>query len=156
MLNFVLRVTYCFFRSLSPFSSLSFAGCRLLFLFLCLSLALYSKFVGMTINLQKQFPLSVFVLLAWLFSCDAWGYAISRQNNTSCLWVAIPVDWVILHWHACGADWRSASGRCTVKWLPNFLEWVDLFIHGAALACVRAPLPYFEKHGYKTTVAIVT
>ena len=36
-------------RSLSPFFSLSFAG---LPLFLCLSLALYSKFVDMTINLS--------------------------------------------------------------------------------------------------------
>ena len=23
-----------------------------------------------------------------------------------CIWVAIPVDWVILHWYACGADGR--------------------------------------------------
>ena len=79
-------------RSLSPFSSLSFAG---LPLFLCLSLALYSKFVDMTINLslilwktwiQKQFPLSGFVFkfiefLAASALQDAGGYAISRQNN---------------------------------------------------------------------------
>ena len=25
----------------------------------------------------------------------------------SCIWAAIPVDWVILHWYACGADGRS-------------------------------------------------
>ena len=62
-------------------------------LFLCLSLAPYSKFVDMTINLslivqttriQKQFPLSVFVFIDSLAASalqDAGGYAISRQNN---------------------------------------------------------------------------
>ena len=39
-------------RSLSPFFSLSFPGCHLLSLFLCLSFALFSKFVDMTINLS--------------------------------------------------------------------------------------------------------
>ena len=93
------KCLHCFFlslffisrsRSLSPSFSLSFAG---LPLFLCLSLALYSKFVDKTINLslilqktriQKQFPLSVFVFIDSLVvsaSQDAGGYAISRQNN---------------------------------------------------------------------------
>ena len=27
-----------------------------------------------------------------------------------------------------------AGGRCTVMWLPNFLEWVDLLTHGALQA----------------------
>ena len=35
-----------------PFSRWASLACRLLSLFLCLSLALYSKFVGMTINLS--------------------------------------------------------------------------------------------------------
>ena len=46
----------CFFisrsRSLSSFSCWASLACRLLSLFLCLSLALYSKFVDMTINLS--------------------------------------------------------------------------------------------------------
>ena len=62
-------------------------------LFLCLSLALYSKFVDMTINLslilwktriQKQFSLSGFVFIDSLAAFtlqDAGGYSISRQNN---------------------------------------------------------------------------
>ena len=29
--------------------------------------------------------------------------------TSSCIWVAIPVDWVILHWYACGADGRSGG-----------------------------------------------
>ena len=44
---------------------------------------------------------------------------------SSCIWVAIPVDSVILHWYACGAD-GLAFGRCTVMWLPSFPGWVDL------------------------------
>ena len=46
--------------------------------------------------------------------------------TSSCIWVAIPVGWVILHWYACGADGRSV-GR-TVTWLSKFLEWADLQI----------------------------
>ena len=29
---------------------------------------------------------------------------------SNCIWVAIPVDWVILHWYDCGADGRSVVG----------------------------------------------
>ena len=103
-----------------PFSRWVSLACGLLSLFLCLSLALYSKFVDMTINLrlilwttrmQKQFPLSVLVFIDSLVvsaSQDAVGYAISRQNNlvSNCIWLVIPDDWVILHWYACGADGR--------------------------------------------------
>ena len=36
---------------------------------------------------------------------DAGGYAISRQNNLELhLGCHTSVDWVILHWYACGAD----------------------------------------------------
>ena len=30
-------------------------------------------------------------------------------KTLSCIWVAIPVDWVILHWYACGGDGRSLA-----------------------------------------------
>ena len=29
--------------------------------------------------------------------------------TSSCIWVALPVDLVILHWYACGADGRSVA-----------------------------------------------
>ena len=45
------------------------------------------------------------------------------NKTLSRIWVAIPVDWVILHWHARGEDGRSLAW-CTVTWLPNFLGWV--------------------------------
>ena len=59
-------------------------ACRLFSLFLCLSQALYSKFVDVTTQIQKHFPLSVFVLIDSLvvFALqDAGGYAISLQYN---------------------------------------------------------------------------
>ena len=31
------------------------------------------------------------------------------KMTSSCIWVAIPVDWVILHWYACGADGRLVA-----------------------------------------------
>ena len=31
--------------------------------------------------------------------------------TSSCIWVAIPVDWVILHWYAGGTDGRSLDVR---------------------------------------------
>ena len=53
--------------------------------------------------------------------------------TSSCIWAAIPVDWVILHWYVCGAD-----GRCRVTWLPNFLGWVVYHIFlPMVLRCVR-------------------
>ena len=60
------------------------------------------------------------------------------KKTSSCIWVAIPVDCVILLWYTCGADgrsfWGEPTGRCTVTWLPNFLGWVDLLTYGAPLA----------------------
>ena len=98
MLFFQGKKKFCFSfisrsRSLSLFSRWASLACRLLSLFLCLSLALYSKFVDMTINLslllwttriQKQFTLSFFIFIDSLVVStlqDAGGYAISRQNN---------------------------------------------------------------------------
>ena len=51
-----------------PFSRWASLACRLLSPFLCLSQALYSKFVDMTTQIQKKFPLSVFVVID-IFRC---------------------------------------------------------------------------------------
>ena len=73
----------------SSFSRSASLGVALLSLFLCLSLSLYSKFVDITINLslilkttriQKNFPLSVFVLVVSA-SQDVGGRTPSRQNK---------------------------------------------------------------------------
>ena len=77
------------YRSLSPFSLLSFAGLPPTFSFSLSFSCSISKFVDMTINLslilqttriQKQFPLFVFVFIVSALQ-DSGGYAISRQNN---------------------------------------------------------------------------
>ena len=127
-----------------PFSRWASFSCRLLSLFLCLSLAPYSKFVDMTINLSLilhttgyrnnfRFPFSSLLTLwmSLLYNTRV-AMRLPTKITSSCIWVAIPVDWVILHWCACGADGRS-FGRCTVTWLPNFLGWIDFLTHGALL-----------------------
>ena len=35
--------------------------------------------------------------------------------TSSCIWIAIPVDWVILYWYACGADGRSLGQSVGVR-----------------------------------------
>ena len=75
------------------------------------------------------------------------GHVVSFQIKLtlSCIWVAIPVDWVTLHWYVCGAEGRSLArslARCTVTWLPNFLGWVDYLISLAMGLRPRAALRY--------------
>ena len=68
--------------------------------------------VNIKSNAEKDTTLLLFFLL---------------NKTLSRIGVAIPVDWVILHWYSCGADGRSLGrslARCTVTWLPNFLGWV--------------------------------
>ena len=132
-----------------PFSRWASLACRPLSLFLCLSLTLSSKFVDMTIYLslirqttriQKQFPLSVFFFID-SFVVSAYKtpvaiYAISCQNNLE-LHLGYHTCWLsylTLVYLWCGRTVGQAVCRCTVKWLPNFLGWVDyliFFTHGA-------------------------
>ena len=57
------------------------------------------------------------------------GHVISFKNKTlSCIWVAIPADWVIFLWYACGADGRSVYGHMITKFSrmdrsPHFLSY---------------------------------
>ena len=114
-----------------PFSRWASLACHVLSLFLCPSFALYSKFVDMTINLSLyfrqhgyrnnfRFPFSCLLTLQLpLLYKTPVAMRFPSKITSSCIWVAIPVHWVILHWYACGADGRS-GGR-TVTWLPNFL-----------------------------------
>ena len=77
------KYLFCYFvfsrsGSLFPFFSLNFAGLPpTLSLFLCLSLALYSKFVDMTITLS----LILQTTRIQKHLQDAGDYAISHQNN---------------------------------------------------------------------------
>ena len=110
-----LAVAVC--RSFSRWASLT---CYLFSLFLCLSLSLNSKFVDMKINpslilhttrIQRQFPLFVFVFIDSLVVKTRKAMRFPAKITSSCIWVAMPVDWVILHWYACGADGRWSDVR---------------------------------------------
>ena len=59
--------------------------------------------------------------------------AICVQYQSSCA-PKLAKKCGIEHWLPCGTDWRAAGGRCTVRWLANFLAWVDLLTHGAPQA----------------------
>ena len=54
-------------------------------------------------------------LLLYLSLKSLCSHVISSQKTSCCIWVAIPVDWVILYWRACGADGR-AYGHVTTKY----------------------------------------
>ena len=130
-------------KSLSPFFSLSFAGLPPTFSF-SLSFSCSILQICGHDNLSKLNTLdntdteTIFSFrfrLYWLFCCLCFTRRrtlwFPAKMTSNCIWVTIPVDWVILHWYACGAEGRSlgrAGGRCTVTWLPNFLGWVDYFI----------------------------
>ena len=129
-----------------PFSRWASLACRLLSLFLSPSLALYSKFVDMTIGLslilqttriQKQFPLSVFVFIDSLVVSglqDARGYAISRQNNyelhLGCHTCLLSYFTLVCLW--CGRTVRQAYGHVITKFSQRGRHAVLHFLtHGA-------------------------
>ena len=61
----------------------------------------------------------------------------SAKITSSCIWVAISVDSVILHWYACGVDGRSLG-----RWLYGHVitkfsrmgRLLHFLTHGAPLA----------------------
>ena len=136
-------------RTFSRWASLA---CHVLSLFLCPSFALYSKFVDMTINLSLyfrqhgyrnncRFPFSCLLTLQLpLLYKTPVAMRFPAKITSSCIWVAIPVHWVILHWYACGADGRSV-GRAYGHMITKFSRkgWLLYFLtHGAPLRALRA------------------
>ena len=70
--------------------------------------------------------------------------------TSSCIWVAIPVDWVILHWFAFGADgWvgTRADGHVITKFyrMGRFLHFLT---HGATLRTLRSRKPRYGTHNW--------
>ena len=83
--------------------------------------------IHVSVNIKNNAEKDTTLLLLFL-SKSPGGHVISFQIKP---WVALPVEWVILHWYACGAVGRSVGrsvGWCTVTCLPNFLGWVDYHI----------------------------
>ena len=110
-------------KSLSPFFSLSFAGLPPTFSFslsfacsrfqICGHDNIYlSLILQTTLNFRFPFSSLLTLLLSLLYKTPV-AMRFPAKITSSCIWVAIPVDRVILHWYACGADGRSL-GRCTV------------------------------------------
>ena len=106
-------------------------------------MTIYLSLIRQTTRIQKQFPLSVFFFID-SFVVSAYKmpvaiYAISCQNNLE-LHLGYHTCWLsyfTLVYLWCGQTVGRAVCRCTVKWLPNFLGWVDyliFFTHGALLA----------------------
>ena len=120
-------------KSLSPFFSLSFAGLPPTFSFsLSFSCSIF-QICGHD-NLSKLNTLdntdtetiSAFRFrLYLLFSCDAGGYAISRQNNLE-LHLGCHTCW--LNYFTLVCLWCGRTVGRTVTWLPNFVGWVDYHI----------------------------
>ena len=108
---------------------------------------LSTKFVSFVFNHSLLLFLSNNVDVVVFFFLKVLAAMRFFPNKTlSCIWVSIPVDRIILHWYAWGADGRS-GGRCTVTWLPNFLEWVVYHISypwcsAARASRGRAPLSF--------------
>ena len=150
----VFMFTFIFYRrSFSPCWSLAFlifSPPRWISMFFSLqnssplfSITRSSSFsvIHVSVNIKNNAEKDTTLLLFFL-SKSPGGHVISFQIK---LWVAMPVDWVMLHWYACSADGRSvvrSLARCTVTWLPNFLGWVDYHISLAMglRAARRAPL----------------
>ena len=154
--HFVTATTKFFSKNLCrSFSRWPSLACRPLSLLLCLSPALYSKFVDMTIYLslilsttriQKKFPLSVFVFIdSFVVSAlqDAGGYAISRQNNLE-LHLGCHTCWLsyftlVCLW--CGRTVSRAGGRSVYGHvITNFSQFsrmgrsLHFLTYGAPLA----------------------
>ena len=117
------------FKSLSPFFSLSFAGLPPTFSFsLSFSCSIF-QICGHD-NLSKLNTLVFIDSFVVSALQDAGGYVISRQNNLE-LHLGYHTCWLsyfTLVYLWCGQTVSRAGGRCTVKWLPNFLGWVVYFI----------------------------
>ena len=143
-------------KSLSPFFSLSFVGLPPTFSFslsfscsvlqICghdnlSKLNTLNRQHGYSNNFRFPFSSSLTLLLSLLYKMPV-AMWFSAKITSSCIWVAIPVDWVILHWYTCGADWRSLeqvgdhsmySHMITkFSWMGRLLHFLT---HGALLAC---------------------
>ena len=66
--------------------------------------------LGLRSNFRFAFSSLLTLLLSLLYKTPV-AMRFPAKITSSCIWVAIPVDWVILHWYACGADGRSLGVR---------------------------------------------
>ena len=133
-----------------PFSRWASLACSPLSLFLSFSCSIFqicghdnlSK-LNSSDNTDKETISAFRFRLYWLFCClcftrRRWlGMWFPAKITSSCIWVTIPVDWVILHWYTCGADGRSLGQAVYGHVITNFSQMGSLLYfltHGALLA----------------------
>ena len=83
---------------------------------LCFFIQRCSSFSVIHVSKDVFIQSDLTLLLFFSLKCPG-GHAISRQKTPCCIWVAIPVDWVIMHWFTCGAD-GSAYGH-----VIDYYQW---------------------------------
>ena len=95
---------------------------------------LHTKFVFFLFSITRSSSFSVIHVSVNIRNNaeKGWPCDFLPNKTLSCIWVAVPVDWVILHWYACGADGRSLArsvyGHVIAKFsrmvrLPHFLGY---------------------------------
>ena len=99
------------------------------FVFLSNTLALYPLSTSV-----KTFLFNRTWLCCCFFSlkCPG-GHAISRPKTPCCIRVAIPGDWIIIHWYTCGVD-GSAHGHVITK---IFMGCIDNQMLLPVVPCTR-------------------
>ena len=63
----------------------------------------------LTCSQFSRLNISVYIKTGILLHKTPVAMRFLAKITSSCIWVAIPVDLVILHWYACGADRRSVG-----------------------------------------------
>ena len=98
--------------------------------------------IHVSVNIKNNVEKDTTLLLFFLCKSPG-GHAISFR----CIWVAIPVDWIIWHWYACGADGRSGRQAVGVRSRDyqifsdgKFTIFFYLWCSAARSARARAPL----------------
>ena len=66
--------------------------------------------VKSNISLKLRYAIAKAELCTSLLHKRQVAMPFPTKISSSCIWVTIPVDWVILHWYACGAKGQSVSG----------------------------------------------
>ena len=83
-----------------------------------------------------RFPFSSLLTLSLLYKTPE-VMRFPAKITSSCIWVAIPVDWVILHWYAFGVDGRSLGWSLYGHVITKFSRMgrlLHFLTHGARLA----------------------
>ena len=72
--------------------------------------AKYFRQHGYRNNFRFPFSSLLTLRLSLLYKTPV-AMRLPAKITLSSIWVAVPVDWVILHWYTCGADGRSLRSR---------------------------------------------